>query len=388
MFISFKHSLTILIIGAASLYSCNNQGKKTPPPPEVSVINVIQKDVPIYREFIGHVFGLLDIPIRARVEGYLEGIHFKEGFRVKKGQLLYTIDAQPYEAEVAARQSEVAEAKTRYVNAANELARYKPLAEINAVSQSDLDAVQAEKDAAEAYVQAAEANLRLAKIKLSYTRIKSPVDGYIGKTEAHVGEFVGREPNPVILNTVSKLSKVRIQFFLTEKEYLGVIRDRGTTEWLAGKLKFESEEGHIELILADGSVYPHKGKIDFINRNINASTGSMLVQATFPNPPPNVLRPGMYARIKIETRVAKNALLVPQQCVTELQGQFLVYVVDKNNTIQAKPVKTGDKVGELWLIEKGLNPDDKVVFEGMQRMASGMSVTPIPVEYNSNTKEQ
>ena len=388
MFISFKHSLSILILAAAGFYSCNEQEKKTPPPPEVSVINVIQKDIPIYREFIGQVYGLLDIPIRARVEGYLEGIHFKEGFRVKKGQLLYTIDAQPYEAEVAARQSEVAEAKTRYVNAANELARYKPLAEINAVSQSDLDAVQAEKDAAEAYVNAAKANLRLAKIKLSYTRIKSPVDGYIGKTEAHVGEFVGREPNPVILNTVSKLSKVRVQFFLTEKEYLDVIRHRDISEWLAGKVNVKSDKAHIELILADGSVYPHKGRIDFINRDINATTGSMLVQATFPNPPPNVLRPGMYARIKIETRIAENALLVPQQCVTELQGQFMVYVVDKNNNIQAKPVKTGDKVGGLWLIEDGLNPDDKVIFEGMQRLASGMSVNPIQIEYNSSTKEQ
>ncbi len=375
---------TVLILFATCISSCNEAPKKAPPPPEINVINVIRKDVPIYREFIGQIYGLLDIPIRARVEGYLEGIHFKEGFRVKKGQLLYTIDAQPYEAEVAARQSEVAEAKTRLVNATNELARYKPLAAINAVSKSDLDAAQAEKDAAEAYVQAAEANLRLAKIKLSYTRIKAPVEGFIGKTEAQVGEFVGREPNPVILNTVSKLSKVRVHFFLTENEYLSVVKFFGN-QLIAPNEDNEDDqrEGNVELFLSNGTLYEHKGKVDFINRNVNATTGSMLVQATFPNPPPYILRPGMYARIRIEADIAENAMLVPQKCVTELQGQFMVHVVDENNIVRTKMVTPGIKTGDLWLIEEGLNPDDKVVIEGMQKVIPEKPVTPVLVEYKS-----
>ncbi len=188
--------------------------------PEIQVINVIKKDVPLTREFLGQVYGFQDIPIRARVEGYLLGVHFEEGYPVKKGQLLYTIDSQPFETQVASMDSKVAEARTYLVNAENELARYKPLAEINAVSKSDLDAAQASRDAAVSSLDAAQANLRMSQIQLGYTRISSPINGLIGKTEARTGEFVGREPNPVILNVVSDISKIRVEFFLTEAEYL------------------------------------------------------------------------------------------------------------------------------------------------------------------------
>ena len=213
----------ILTVMLFSVISCKDKSAKNLPPPQIPVMQVIQKDVPIYREFVGQVYGLLDIPIRARVEGYLEKIHFKEGRRVKKGQLLYTIDSQPFLAEVAAQESKLAEAKTYLVNAENELARYKPLAEINAVSQSDLDAAQASRDAAEASVEAAEANLKIAQINLGYCSIKSPNDGLIGKTEAKEGEFVGREPNPVILNTVSKIQIYHTQnVYYTTQQYVHI----------------------------------------------------------------------------------------------------------------------------------------------------------------------
>lgn len=377
-------SLILMIV--ATIYSCAEKEVKKVPPLEIEVINVIQKDVPIYREFVGQVYGLLDIPIRARVEGFLVNVNFDEGFRVKKGQLLYTIDSQPFQAEVASMQSKVAEAHTYLVNASNELERYKPLAEINAVSQSDFDAAKAQKEAAEATLQAAKANLELANIKLSYTRISSPINGFIGKTEARIGEFVGREPNPVILNTVSKIEQVRIQFFVTEREFLMLareIRDRMKDQvGIVENPKSKEERQNIELLLADGSIYDHRGKVDFINRNVDAATGSMMVQSSFPNPD-GLLRPGMYAKLKIELDVAKGAILVPQRCVTELQGQYSVFVVDDANTIKTKQVKATAKINDLWLIEEGLKPGEKVVIEGLQKIASGAIISPKLVEFKS-----
>ena len=180
------------------LNSCQQKEAKEMPPPEVEVVNVIVQDVPIMREFVGQAYGQLDIPIRARVDGFLEELTFNQGERVKKGQLLYKIDPQPFLAQEAAQEQRVAEAQTYLVNATNELNRYEPLVKINAVSQSDYDAALASKEAAEASLKAAEANLRLARINLGYTVIRSPIDGLIGKTEADVGEYVGKEPNPVI----------------------------------------------------------------------------------------------------------------------------------------------------------------------------------------------
>ena len=223
---TMKYNLLLVLIVSVLISSCNEKQKQEKQQPqEIQVVEVIQKDVPIYSEFVGQAYGLYDIPIRARVEGFLEGIHFSEGQGVKKGQLLYVIDAQPFIADVASQQSKVAEAKTVLVNAEKELNRYKPLAERNAVSKSDLDAAQATYDAAQASVEAAKANMKMSQINLSYTRMKSPIRGVIGRTEAKVGEFVGREPNPVILNTVSRIDTIRVQFFITEGQYLRLAKE-------------------------------------------------------------------------------------------------------------------------------------------------------------------
>jgi membrane fusion protein (multidrug efflux system) len=379
---STKLLLTVLLL---NLWACDKKQSKVVAPPDIQVMNVIQQDVPIYKEFVGQVYGLQDIPIRARVEGYLEGIHFEEGRPVKKGQLLYTIDSQPFLADEAAYESKVAEAQTYLVNAENELARYKPLAEINAVSKSDLDAAQASRDAAEASLDAAKANLRLSRINLSYTTIKSPISGLIGKTEARVGEFVGREPNPVILNMVSNIENTRVQFFITESDYIALVKEI-QNESTDGKREEERGSGTFELILSDGQLYENLGVFDFIDRNVDVSTGSIMIQALFPNPK-GLLRPGMYAKVRVKFETVKNGLLVPQRSITELQGQYSVYIVDNEGVVQARQIKVGEKIGDLWLITDGLSAKDQVVYEGLQKVRSEMQVNPQVVEYSSKSNQ-
>ncbi len=377
----FSAALITLVIT-----SCKEKQEVQAPPPEIGVVKVLQQDVPINKDFVGQMYGLKDIPIRARVEGFLDNIYFNEGTRVEKGQLLYAIDPQPFLADVAAQESKLAEAKIILVNAENELARYKPLAEINAVSKSDLDAAQSTRDAAESSVEAAKANLRLSEINLGYTKVYSPIQGVIGKTEAREGEFVGKSPNPVILNTVSRIDTMRVQFFLTEAEYLILIQEVLERDRSQVKTRIR-DEYTLELLLSDGSAFPLKGRIDFINRNIDPTTGSMLVEAHFPNTD-GILRPGLYAKVRARMEVLEGALLVPQRCVIELQGQYSVFVVDDSNTVQSRQVIIGERIGDLWLVMEGLNPGEGIVIDGLQKVGTGMKVNPALVEFESQTNLQ
>ncbi len=381
--------LSVFIIVSTISSSCEEKTTQKALPPEIQVINVIQKDVPIYDYFVGQVYGQEDISINARVEGFLTGIHFVEGSRVKKGTLLYSIDPEPFKAAVAGEKSKVAEAQTRLVNAENELARYKPLAEINAVSKSDLDFAQASRDASEAALEAAKASLRMAEINLSYTKIKSPITGFIGKTQARVGEFVGRNPNPVILNTVSTVENIRVQFFLTETQYLALAREIRAIYDQNDETNKRPNTDKVELtlILSDGSTHPYSGTIDFINREVDATTGAILIQATFPNPD-LILRPGQFARVKIKIKEEKGALLVPQRCVTELQGQFSVFVVNAENKIESRQIKIAEKFGDYYISSEGLEPSDKIVLEGLQKVGSGMEVVPVVTEFKSQINIQ
>ncbi|WP_019668116.1 efflux RND transporter periplasmic adaptor subunit [Eudoraea adriatica] len=380
--------LSFLILGGFVIFTSCKDKTSEMPPPEIQVINVIKKDVPLTRDFVGQVYGFQDIPIRARVEGYLLGVHFEEGYPVKKGQLLYTIDSQPFETQEASMASKVAEAQTYLVNAENELARYKPLAEINAVSKSDLDAAQASRDAAFSSLDAAKANLRMAQIQLGYTRISSPINGLIGKTEARTGEFVGREPNPVILNVVSDISKMRVEFFLTEAEYLEVARNFKQNVSDDGTVNRENPKNkeNLTLILADGTTYEEKGSVQFLGRAIDSETGSILVQATFNNTK-GLLRPGMYAKIQVEFEIAEDAILVPQKCVSELQGRYSVFVVDEGNIVKSKEVEVSDRIGDLWLIKEGLAENEQVLIDGLQKVTSGMVVKPVVTEFESQISE-
>ena len=367
------------------IVSCRSEkiAKAPPPPPEVQVIQTEAGDVPIFQEFVGQIYGLKDIAIRARVEGFLEDIHFQEGSRVKKGDLLYTMESQPFEAEVAARMSRVAEAKTMLAKAKSDLGRIKPLAAEKAVSQSDLDGAVARHEAAIASVEAAQANLKASNILLGYTKIYSPLTGIIGKTKAKVGDFVGRSPNPVLLNTVSQIDTVLVQFFITETQYLHYARRyrRG------GDAARDSAKGpSLELILADGSIYEHQGKADFIDREVDPTTGAMLVQASFPNQD-ELLRPGQFAKVRGKVRVVKGGILIPQRCVIELQGLHSVYVVDENNKAQNREIKVGPTVKGSWLITEGLKPGERVVYEGLQKVKDGISVKPTIAKIESAGEE-
>jgi len=364
------------------LFSCKEQQAPSKPPPTVQVVSVMEDTVRIEKDFVGQVYGIKDIPIRARVEGFLENIHFQEGVKVKKGQLLYSIDPQPFQAALTAAQSQLAEAKVGRVRASNDLDRVVPLADMKAVSERDRDASIAEKDASEEIVNAAQANVEIQEIQLSYTKIKSPIDGLIGKTQAKEGEFVGRSPNPVILNTVSKIDSVRVEFFITENDYLQ----------LAKKLRANQASGKtrdplkLKLILSDGTIFDQTGKVDFINREVDAGTGALLIQASFPNPD-GLIRPGQFARVRAVVEEMNNGMLVPQRAVSEFQGRFSVMAITDSNTVSQKPVEILGTYRDYYIIEKGVNPGESIIFEGLQKAKEGQKVDPKVVEFKSQYVE-
>ena len=385
----FFRSIFLISLGSFLWASCGSDEQTVAPPQQITVVEAIQKDVPIYREFIGEIYGEKDIPIRARVEGFLEGIFFNEGSDVEKGQLLYTIDPRPLEATVNAQKSEVAAAETMMVKAKSDLDRYIPLAALNAVSKSDLDAAQASYDASVSAVEAEKANLNSAQIQLGYTRIYSPINGIIGITKARVGDFVGKDPNPVILNTVSETSNVKVRFYLTETDYLHLSREyvKRMERMMEGRELDPNREPYLELILSDGSVYEEMGVVDFIDRSVDASTGSILMQANFPNPK-LILRPGLYAKIKAAVRNVKDAVLIPQRCVMELQGLHSVYVVNDSNVVESRQITTGPTTGDYWLVDKGLKAGEKVVIDAIQKVRPDMKIVPEVIEFESKTNLQ
>lgn len=353
---------------------------------EIPVVKAKSENVPIMEEFVGQTYGYSDISIRARVDGFLEGMYFEEGSFVKKGKLLYQIDPEPYEAGVNEAKSQLAEAKTMLVKAENDLNRIRPLAEINAVSKSDLDAAVAQYGAAKASVEAAEAGVDLALIQLGYTKLYSPISGTIGITEAKVGDYVGQSPNPVVLNTVSRTDTIIVRFSITETDYLKMARY--VSEHQGKKLDGRQRRGQqgIQLILADGSVFAEKGYVDFVNRNIDPSTGTLLLQASFPNPK-GILRPGQFAKVRGTMDEVKDGILIPQRCISDYQGNFYVYTVTDSNTVVQKDIQVGPTIGEDWLVLSGLESGETVVYEGLQKIKAGMKIKPVPAG-KKNQEEQ
>ncbi len=383
MTFSNKFIIAIAISFSIIITSCNSSEKqqKAPSAQKISVIPVIEFDVPIFTSYVGQIHGSKDIPIRARVEGFLESVDFKEGSNVKKGQLLYTIDPQSLAAATNAQKSEVNAAQTALKKAKADLDRIRPLAEANAISQSELDASQANYDDAKARVKTTKANLKASNIELSYTKVLSPINGLIGKTNAQVGEFVGKDPNPVILNTVSAIDTITVKFSLTEAQYIKMFKQY-KERVNAGELDDGEHNRDVELQLADESIYGHLGIVDFVDRNVDENTGTLLAQASFPNPD-KMLRPGMYSKVKIKTGILKSAIVIPQRCIMELQGSYSVFVLSDSNKIVKVPVTVGNKTGDLAAITEGLKKTDKIVIDGLQKVRSGVKIIPIDTVFHS-----
>ncbi len=342
--------------------------------PEVPVASVLVKDVPLTQEYVGQTLGESDIQIRARVQGFLTGFHFKEGSKVKKGQLLYTIDPLPYQTKVDQAKGQLASAEANMVQAKSDLDRIIPLAKINAVSQRDLVAAQGKYDASIGSKDAAMAMLRNAQIELGYAWISSPLDGIIGISQYEVGDYVGGMDSKY-LNTVSNTKSVRVRFSVSENEYLD-FRKR------IGGAKGEKMDWSVDMILSDGSIHPQKGIINLANREIDPATGTLTMEALFPNPD-ELVRPGQFAKVRFVVEMRRGAMLIPQRAVVELQGMYQVFVVGPDNKISVKMVKAGQRFGEYWIINSGLEATDKVALLGNAAIRPNSVVRPVPVKADS-----
>ncbi len=372
-------SLILLTLTLGIITACDNDKKaaKQAPEIEVRVIDVARRDVALTIDMVGTTLGTQDVPIRARVEGFLESVDFEEGSHVAKGSLLYTIDAQPFQAKLVEAQSQLAGAQTQQAKADADLGRIRPLAEIKAVSEQDLDAAVAQEAAARANVRAAEAAVDLAEIELSYTRISAPIDGLIGLTKAKPGEFVGREPNPVVLNMLSDIDPIRVRFSISEREYLTYVRAYVKKHGRTRSENPDADKQELILILADGSEHNHTGFPVGSAQAINPETGTYSLEASFPNPD-RLLLPGQFARIRAIYQTLIDVVVIPRQSVMELQGLHRAYVVDSSNTIEIRQITLGPVTGNEVVVESGLEPGESLVVEGLQKIRPGMIVKPTP----------
>ena len=371
---SFIKCFIIAYLIISSFAACSKKEEKAqgPATPEVPVLLVSAKDFPVETEFVGQTKGSVEAAIRARVEGVVLGMHFEEGKEVKEGQLLYTIDPAPLEAKLAEAKARLAEADTRLAKAQADLGRIRPLAAMKAVSQRDLDSAVAQEGVARGSVEAAKASVDGAQIDLSYTKILAPISGLIGLTKAKVGEFVGKPPNPVVLNTVAQLDPINVRFAVSEKDYLFFARARQKRE-AAGE---KTEKQSLRLELSDGSIHSENGELASVDSQVDPATGSLSVEATFPNPG-KIIKSGQFAKVKATREVLKGAIAVPKKAIRDLQGLKQVFLVRPDNTIELRTVTIKDEVGELAILDQGLVAGDRIVPEVQQRLATGTAVKPV-----------
>ena len=368
----FRPAPSLALLVALSLAACAKE-KSAPvaPPPEIPVVTVTAKDTPLEFDLVAQLRGLEDVEIRARVEGYLETIDYVEGSTVQKGKLLFTIDDQQYVAALAQAQASLAAAQNQFDKGDLDVKRFTPLVAEKAVSQAELDnAISARKSGA-AQIEAGKANVERARLNLSYTRISSPITGLVGKAEHKVGDLVGKG-DPTLLTTVSSIDPIRVSVAIPEADYLRFARS-------VESAKAQTARTPPILILSDGTQHPYPGKLIFVDRAVDTQTGTLRVDLAFPNPQ-RTLRPGLYGKVKAESEVVKNALLVPQRAVQELQGTYTVVVVGEGDKVETRKVKPGQKVGNQWIIQEGLKGGERVVVEGFQRLRDGMTVVPKPAD--------
>jgi membrane fusion protein (multidrug efflux system) len=359
-----------------SIISCKEKkADVAPTSPDVNIVTVGQKTIPIFSEYVGETFGQEDIQIQSRVDGWITGIHFKEGDLVQKGQLLYTVDDLPIKNKIDQAQAKLAEANTGKVKNKSELDRVEPLTAMHALSLRDLDAAKAGYQASLSQVDAAEAALRNAKIELEYTHITSPITGIIGISKVLVGDYIGKL-NTTALNTVSSIGTMRVRFSISEDEYLKFAKEKATTGH-----KILQNQIPVQLVLSDGSVYPETGSISLSNRQIDPATGSLMIQAVFPNAK-SLLRPGQYAKIRLQTDIYKDAVIVPQQTVNQIQNIYQVFVVNDSNFIRPTVIKVGKRVGSNWIVESGLKQGEKVAIIGSAVINPKVEIKPVVIPWN------
>src|SRR5229473_7599924 len=386
---------TVLLALGVSMFSfgCGEKNAQAGKPAavDVEVVQVEQKDIPIYGEWIGTLDGLENADVKAQVTGYLLKQAYAEGSFVKRGQLLFQIDPRPFQAALDQAKAQLMEAQAQLTNAeATQLQaqlnvnKYTPLAAEQAATQQDLDnAVQTNVAAkatvvnSKAAIRAAEATVESAQINLDFTQLVAPIDGIAGQAQLQVGALVNSSTSAV--TTVSTVDPIKVFFTVSEQEYLAFNRQYPTE----ASREAEEKRTPLELILADGATYAKKGKFYFADRAVNQSTGAIRIAGLFDNPG-NILRPGQYARIRAATSVRQGALLVPQRAVSELQGSYQVAVVDSNNKVSIAAVTVGERVGPMWVVESGLKPGEHVVAEGVQQVRPGAQVNPKPFSPHSS----
>ncbi len=421
----FNATLVLLVATLVATTGCSNQtsGATAPAPVVVEVAAVEQQDVPIYSEWIGTLDGFVNADIKAQVTGYLLEQAYQEGSFVRKGQLLFQIDPRPFQAALDQAQGQLAQSEGQLAQARAELAqaeaqvavaeanqrrtqldvdRYTPLAQQQAITQQDLDnatqnnlaakaqvqsaqaqvaTARAQIIAANAAVQSAKASAETAQINLGFTRLTSPIDGIPGIAQQQVGSLVS--PASPTITTVSTVDPIRVYFTVAEQEYLDFHRRYSTP----ATVDAERKGLKLELILADGTVYPQNGNFYFADRQVDVRTGAIRVAGLFANPG-NTLRPGQYGKVRTALRVQPGALLVPQRAVNELQGSYQIAVVDADNKVDIRFVKVGDRIGRQWVITDGLKPQERVVAEGIQKVRQGMQVNPKPFEASNQKAEK
>lgn len=360
-------------LGVLSQSGCDKaeQSKAAaPPPPQVLVTPVVQNDVPIYSEWLGTTDGSINAQIRARVQGYLQQRHYREGTFVKAGELLFTIDPRPYQAALDQAKGDLGRAKAVSGKTQLDVLRYTPLAKEGAISQQELDnAVQANRGN-QATVAAARAAVKQAELNLAWTQIKSPISGIAGIAVAQIGDLI--QPS-TLLTTVSQVDPIKVSFPISEREYLKF--SDIIAQAMKAETRAEQQGNPIELILADGRVYAEQGGFALPDREVDIKTGAITVVSYFQNPT-NLLRPGLYAKVRVATETKKGALLVPQRAVQELQGIYRVAIVNQDDTVEFRTVQVGERIGSLWIIDAGLKPGENVVVEGLQKVREGLSVSP------------
>jgi membrane fusion protein (multidrug efflux system) len=358
-------TLGVLIMALIITNGCSSSAEKpAPPPPGVTVTPAIQRDVPIHQEWVGTMAGNVDADIRPKVEGFLLARLYTEGSYVAKGTPIFRLDGRQARAAVEQAEGNLALAHAALGQAEIDVRRYTPLVAKKAVSQAELDKALSSESAAKAGVDAHQAAVDNAKLNLGWTTVTSPISGIAGISKVQVGDLM---TPTTTMTTISSVNPIYVDVNVAEQDYLRFVREK--TGRSAGQ--------NLQLILGDGTVYAHRGRALFVNREVDSRTGTIQVRGEFPNPG-NVLRPGQYARIRAVTELRKSAILIPQQAVSELQGVYQIGVVASDNKVTIKTVKLGPQFGDMWVVESGLEAGENVVVDGLQRIKTGMTVAPAP----------